>query len=87
MHTCNCINESLIFISLEIPPPPTHTHTPLSLTHTTHTQPNLLLGFQARVNVPGLGERTVQRDIARSQFTTGSEVQVHVCRSVFRYWN
>ena len=35
-----------------------------------------MLAFKAQVNVPGLGERTVQRDIAGSQFTTGSEVQV-----------
>lgn len=32
---------------------------------------------QARVNVPGLSERQLERDIVGSEMSTGSEIQVH----------
>lgn len=32
--------------------------------------------FQAFVNIPALSERTIRRDIASSDFTTGPEIQV-----------
>lgn len=40
---------------------------------------------QALVNVPALSERTLRRDIAASDFTTGSEVQVKVRNIVICY--
>lgn len=40
--------------------------------------------IQARVNIPAVGERTMRRDIATSQFTTGSEIQVAMSEQIVR---
>lgn len=40
--------------------------------------------YQARVNIPAVGERTMRRDIATSQFTTGSEIQVAMSEQIVR---
>ena len=37
----------------------------------------MFLNTQARVNIPSLSSRTLQRDIASSGFVVGSSVQVH----------
>lgn len=40
--------------------------------------------MQARVNVPGLSERTLERDVVESGISLGAEVQV-MCYTLYMY--
>ncbi len=48
--------------------------------------PSKLHCLQARVNVPGLGERALRTSIANSGFYITSELQVLLCSCVYCYY-
>ena len=54
----------------------TTSHHPLDVSYNLSRVVQVIKFLQARVNVPGLSERTFERDIVKSGYSTGAEVQV-----------